>query len=82
MAESAELGALADVDARRVSFMRSVCRRPGTASRLPLRRGIQNEWMTSRLVMRSTTGVPTGSTISPLVTIGSGISMPPQFCAG
>ena len=61
--------------------MRSVCTRPGTMSRLPLSRGIQKLWMTSRLVPRTRTLVPIGITIWPLVTIGS--SMPPQpSCTG
>src|SRR3954451_23614895 len=46
------------------------CTRPGTASRLPLRRGIQNEWITSREVMASFTLTPVGMTISSAVTIG------------
>ena len=36
--------------------MSSGCSRPGTASRLPLSAGIQNEWMTSREVIVSDTG--------------------------
>ena len=35
--------------------MRSGWTRPGTASRLPLSLGIQNEWMTSLLVIRNST---------------------------
>ena len=34
--------------------------RPGIASILPARRGIQKEWMTSRLVTTMSTGVPAG----------------------
>ena len=44
--------------------------RPGTASRLPLSFGIQNEWMTSREVMFSFTWRPAGMTISLAVTRG------------
>ena len=40
-------------------------------SRLPLRRGTQNEWMTSRLVPLISTLVLVGITIWPLVTIGA-----------
>ncbi|CAB4729913.1 unannotated protein [freshwater metagenome] len=58
--------------------MRSVCKRPGTASRLPFKRGIQKLWMTSRLVMRSSTSVLAGITSSPLVTIDSGMTTPPH----
>jgi hypothetical protein len=65
----------------RSASMRSVCTRPGTMSRLPLSRGIQKLWITSRLVPRTRTLVPTGTTICPLVTIG--VSMPPHpSCAG
>ena len=46
-------------------------------SRLPLSLGIQKQWMTSRLVPRTSTFVPVGMTIWPLVTIGRR-SMPPQ----
>ena len=42
-------------------------------SRLPLRRGIQNEWITSRLVPRTSTFVPVGMMTWPLVTIGSDV---------
>ena len=50
-------------------------------SRLPLSLGIQKLWITSRLVPRTSTLVPIGITIWPLVTIG--VSMPPQpSCAG
>ena len=52
--------------------------RPGTMSRLPLSLGIHQLWITSRLVPRTSTFVPTGMTICPLVTIG--VSMPPQPC--
>ena len=45
-------------------------------SRLPLSRGIHQLWMTSRLVPRTSTLVPVGMTIWPLVTIG--VSIPPQ----
>ena len=62
--------------------MRSGWMRPGTASRLPLSLGIQNEWMTSLLVMRSSTWTLVGSTSSPLVTIGSAMLTPPQSCTG
>ena len=43
--------------------------RPGTASRLPFSAGIQNEWMTSRELMRTCTFCPTGITISFAVTM-------------
>ncbi len=49
--------------------MRNGWTRLGTASRLPFNRGIQNEWMTSRLVMESSTGLPAGMTISLAVTM-------------
>ena len=81
VAEAAELGALTGVDARVVGLhAQRVQMRPGTASRLPLSRGIQYEWMTSRLVMRSSTGVSVGITSSPLVTMGWVISTPPHCC--
>ena len=63
------------------AWMRSVWTRPGTMSRLPLSLGIQKLWITSRLVPRTSTLVPVGITICPLVTIG--VSMPPQpSCSG
>ena len=46
-------------------------------SRLPFSFGIQNEWMTSRLVPRTSTGVSTGMTIWPEVTIDAGDSSAP-----
>ena len=51
--------------------IRSGWMRFGTASRLPFNRGIQKEWMTSRLVIDSWTSVSAGMTISPEVTMGS-----------
>ncbi len=55
--------------------------RPGTMSRLPLRRGIHQLWMTSRLVPRTSTLLLVGITIWPLVMIAS--SIPPQpSCTG
>ncbi len=61
-------------------------------SRLPLRRGIHHEWMTSRLVPRTSTGVPTGMTIWPEVTIDIGdaaaavlhrvVDLPPPLLTG
>ena len=58
-----------------------VCRRPGTMSRLPLRRGTQNEWMTSRLVPRMTTLASAGMIIWPLVMMlpDSPVGMKPQI---
>ncbi len=41
---------------------RSVWMRPGTTSRLPLIRGTQKLWITSRLVPRNSTFVSTGIT--------------------
>ena len=69
--QAAELGALAPVLAgvRRPGGSTG-CTRPGTASRLPLSFGIQNEWMTSREVMLRCTGRPAGMTISLAVTSG------------
>ena len=93
VAETAELGALAGVDAGLVGLHAQACARgPGTVSRLPLSLGIQNEWMTSRLVMRSSTLVSAGMTSWPLVTIGSAdaaaavlhrvVVLPPPLLAG
>ena len=59
---------------------RSVWTRPGTMSCLPLSRGIQQLWITSRLVPRTSTLVSVGMTSWPLVTIGR--SMPPQPVLG
>jgi hypothetical protein len=53
------------------AWMVSGWNRPGTASFLPLRVGIQNEWMTSREVMERFTGSPAGMTRSVAVTISS-----------
>src|SRR4029079_7183529 len=63
------------------AWNRHVWTRPGTMSRLPLRRGTQNEWMTSRLVPRISTFVFVGITIWPLVTIGAAglLGMYPQI---
>ena len=70
--EAAELGALAAEHAGLVGLdQQRVTARPGTASRLPLRAGIQNEWMTSCDWMVSATGVPAGITRSLAVTMSS-----------
>ena len=70
--QAAELGALAPVLARLVGLACAAAGR-GRARRRACRSaaGIQNEWMTSRLVIDSWTGLPAGITISPEVTIGS-----------
>ena len=62
------------------AWRRTVCTRPGTMSRLPLRRGIHQLWITSRLVPRTSTLVSIGMTSWPLVTIG--VAMPPQPSCG
>ena len=52
--------------------------RPGTASRLPFRRGIQNEWMTSREVISSGTCWLTGITSSLAVTMSGDVEVSPS----